>query len=96
MVKEVIWTPTAQKTFNQVIDYLNEKWTESEIINFVSSTDRIVDYIVQNPKMFRKTNKKNIHEAVVTPHNLLIYKIYPTRIYLVTFWDTRRNPKKKK
>jgi len=46
--------------------------------------------------MFRETNIANVHEALVTPHNLLIYKIYPKRIDLITFWDTRQNPKKKK
>ncbi len=46
--------------------------------------------------MFRKTNKKNVREALVTEHNLLVYKIYPDHISLITFWDTRQNPKKKK
>lgn len=46
--------------------------------------------------MFRATNKKNVHEALVTPHNLLIYKVYAHQIEIITFWDTRRNPRKKK
>ncbi len=46
--------------------------------------------------MFRKAHELEIHEAVITPHNLLIYKIYPTHIDLITFWDTRQDPVKKK
>ena len=38
----------------------------------------------------------NVHEALITSHNLLIYKVYPTRIDLLTFWDTRQHPQKKK
>jgi plasmid stabilization system protein ParE len=96
MVKEVIWTPQAQITFNRVIDYLEEKWTEREIVNFIKLTDKVIEYIAQNPKMFRRTGKRNVYEALVTPYNLLIYKVYPNSIYLITFWDTRRNPKKKR
>ncbi len=96
MAKEVRWSKEALETFSKVIAYLEEHWTENEIIAFAEATDNITHYISIHPKMFRKTDKPNIHEALVTPHNLLIYKIYPTHITLITFWDTRKNPLKKK
>ena len=96
MVKEIRWTTESVDTFNKVIEYLENKWTEKEIENFIKATERIAIYISVNPQMFRKTNKKNVHEALVTPHNLLVYKIYPTHIDLITFWDTRQEPYKKK
>lgn len=96
MGKQVIWTPEAESTFESVIMYLERKWTEREIANFIEATSRIVEYITEHPRMFRKTNKRNVHEALVTPHNLLIYKVYSTRIDLLTFWDTRQHPRKKK
>lgn len=96
MAKEVRWTEESIETFNKVIEYLERKWTEQEIENFINATQRTVTFISANPLMFRKTDKRNIHEALVTPHNLLIYKIYPNRIDLLTFWDTRQHPIKKK
>ncbi len=96
MVKQVIWTPEAESTFEGVIEYLERKWTDQEIANFINATNRVVEFISEHPRMFRKTNKRNVHEALVTPHNLLIYKVYPTRIDLLTFWDTRQHPRKKK
>jgi plasmid stabilization system protein ParE len=96
MAKQVRWTSEAETTFEGVIEYLESKWTDREIEKFVSATNRVVDYISEQPKMFRKTNKRNVHEALLTTHNLLIYKVYPTHIDLITFWDTRRNPRKKK
>ena len=96
MVKEVRWTQESVDTFNKIIEYLESKWTHRDVENFVSATDIVVRFISENPKMFRKTNKKNIREALVTPHNLMIYKINGERIDIITFWDTRQNPKKKK
>jgi plasmid stabilization system protein ParE len=96
MAKEVRWSKEALDSFNNVVAYLEENWTENEIISFAEATDSVVNYISLYPKMFRKTDKLNIHEALVTPHNLLIYKIYRKHIALITFWDTRQNPAKKK
>lgn len=67
MVKEVRWTEEAVKSFESVIEYLKHRWTEKEIEAFVISTNRIVLFISQNPKMFRITSKRNVREALVTP-----------------------------
>lgn len=95
MVKEVRWTPESIQAFDEIIKYLESDWTEKEISAFVNATEVVVEFISVQPRMFRKTNLKNVHEALVTPHNLMIYKIYPRHIDIITFWDTRKNPKKK-
>lgn len=78
MDKEVRWTNEAITTFTNVVEYFEAKWTDKKIKKFVSSTDKCVKFISQFPKLFRKTNITNVHEALVTPHNLLIYKIFNT------------------
>ncbi len=96
MDKEIRWTNEAVDSFKKVIDYLNFKWTDKEIEKFINATNKCVIFISKNPRLFRKTNIKNVHEALVTSHNLLIYKVYETHIDLITFWDTRQHPTKKK
>ncbi|MEO5572827.1 MAG: type II toxin-antitoxin system RelE/ParE family toxin [Bacteroidia bacterium] len=96
MVKEIRWTTEATDSFNRIIEYLLREWSEREVENFVTAVDKVIEYISNHPRMFRKTNRKNVREALVTPHNLLIYKIMPSHIDLLTFWDTRQHPKKKK
>lgn len=93
--KKVIWTQTAIESFKNIQLYLEENWTEREVNNLLDITETIINYISEKPLMFRKTNKKNVHEALITEHNLLVYKIYSTHISLITFWDTRQNPKRK-
>ena len=96
MVKEVVWTDEAVSAFRIIIQYLESEWSKAEVIAFITATDRIIDYISERPRMFRKTGIRNVHEAMITPHNLLIYRIKGSSIQLITFWDTRRNPKRKK
>lgn len=95
MGKKVIWTPQAEESFKKVLSYLKANWTEKELIFFINKTEIIISYIANDPKLFRKSNKKGFHEALITKHNLLIYKIYPKAVYLIAFWDTRQNPKRK-
>jgi plasmid stabilization system protein ParE len=96
MAKEIRWTKEAIDSFQNIIFYLKEKWTEKEIEQFVIATENIIKYISNYPEMFRRTNKRNLREALVTSQNLLIYKVYKTHIDLITFWDTRQHPRKKK
>jgi hypothetical protein len=96
MVKEIRWTQESIDTFNKTIQYLQKEWTEKEVSNFIQASERVIGFIAEYPGMFRKTSKRNVHEALITPHNLLIYKVYSSQIALITFWDTRQHPRRKK
>ncbi len=96
MAKEIRWSQESVDTFNKIIEYLEKNWSQRGIENFINATEITLRFITESPKMFRKTSKKNVHEALITPHNLMIYKIIGERIDIITFWDTRKNPGKKK
>ncbi len=96
MAKEIRWTSEAENTFETIVNYLEKNWSKKEVSNFVQATFRTIDFISKQPLIFRKVNIKDVHEALITPHNLLIYKISSSHIDLIMFWDTRKNPKKKK
>lgn len=95
MAKKIIWTPESEKTFEKVLTYLETNWTEKEKTNFITATQKAIQIISQQPELFRKLAKLNTHEALITKHNLLLYKIKMDSVDLITFWDTRQNPKKK-
>mgnify|MGYP005755335255 CR=1 FL=1 len=96
MALEIVWTSEADREFERIIEYLLKEWSENEVIEFVKTTDKIIEYISVYPRMFRKTNKRNVHEALVTEHNLMVYKVFKDRIHIITFYDTRQHPRKKK
>ena len=95
MVKKVIWTPEAEKSFDAVIAYLEEHWTRREIKNFLEQTNVIIQHITRHPLSFRSAGKEDIREALITKQNLLLYRISEGTLYLLYFWDTRKNPVKK-
>lgn len=95
MVKKIIWTPQAEKSFDSVITYLRENWSEKEIINFVAKANSVIQHVTRFPLSYRGAGKEDIREALITKQNLLLYRISGGTIYLLYFWDTRKKPLKK-
>jgi plasmid stabilization system protein ParE len=86
MVKKIIWTPRAEKSFDSVILYLQEHWSEKEIINFIEKSNTVIQHISRYPLSYRNAGKDDIREALVTKQTLLLYRIAAGTVYLLYFW----------
>lgn len=98
MAFKIIWSPTALNGFDGIIHYLEKHWTPREIEQFILRLEEVFVIIQKNPFAFRSSSKIDVHEVLVTKHNLLIYQIDKNKrtIELLVFWDTRKNPRLKK
>lgn len=52
MAKEVRWTKEAEEGFAKVVSYLQDKWTDKEVSNFITATFKTISYITENPLFF--------------------------------------------
>ncbi len=95
MAKEIIWTREAEKTHDAVITYLAEEWSAKEVKKYIEKVNQIVHHISHHPLAYRSAGKEDVREAVITKHNILLYRVWEQRIYLLYFWDTRKNPARK-
>jgi plasmid stabilization system protein ParE len=96
MALKVIWSPQAVETFSEIINYLQNKWTEKEIKNFVQKSNSIIEHICENPYLYKVSlKKKNLHKAFIFKPVSLVYRYKPRKqeIELVTFWINRKKPK---
>ena len=97
MAKKIIWSKAAVESFNEVIIYLQDNWSEREVIRFVKFTSNVLNIINSGMVKFRVSEgRKNVHEVLITKHNLLVYREKKDRIELVLFFDTRQQPIKKR
>lgn len=95
MAYEIVWLPKAALRFDEIIVWLQIHWTDKEIAAFISRTEEVITMIKDNPLLYRKSEKRNIHEAIITKHVLLLYRKKRGKVELLTFFDTRQNPVKK-
>lgn len=91
MALRIVWTTEADLTYGNVILYLEKKWSEKEIRNFVTRVSEVLNLLSQNPQLYRRSKKKNIYQAVITKHTTLYYKLKNDSIDLLTFWDNRQS-----
>ncbi len=96
MALKIIWSLEAEETFESVIGYLEEHWSEKEVRNFVRTTNTLVGQIEKFPYQYKSSSFHEMRKAVITKHNSLIYHVNEKagQIELYTFWDNRKDPKK--
>jgi len=64
MAFEIIWTKRAIAGYDRIIRYLAENFTDKEIIQFVSSTNKFFETLQEYPELLRKTSRhKYVHRG---------------------------------
>ena len=93
---DIIWSAKARITFFKVLDYLEKNWSQREIIQFYNRTEIVLRTIKLNPEIFPISQKyKQTRKALIDKNNSFFYKVDSenNKIYLLTFFDNRQNPK---
>ncbi|MBS9464407.1 type II toxin-antitoxin system RelE/ParE family toxin [Flagellimonas sp. 389] len=95
MALNIIWTPQADKGLQNVLDYLEEEWTEREILNLEQRLKEFLERISKYPKICPPTGKyKNVRKGLVDKNNYIIYRTKPRKgvIELINFRGTKQKP----
>ena len=97
MVKVIIWTKTAQRVFDSMIEYRLVHADSSESAKkFFLEVYHQIDKIVKHPtrgRMVRRT--KSIRFINFGKHYEIFYRMDGTTLYISNFFDTRQNPTKR-
>lgn len=98
MAYKVRWTTEAEATFDAIIEYLENRWANREVINFVAEANHLIDQIATHPEMCKPSTKKDIRVGLIAPQTNLFYHIIESEkmILLLSFWDNRQYPAKRK
>ncbi len=97
MAYTIEWTDNAIQDLKQIVEYLRDEWSVESAKKFVDKIDSWLDLLVISPYIGTASNKKSgVREILVTRQNKLFYRIIDNRIILLDFFDTRRDPIKRK
>jgi plasmid stabilization system protein ParE len=93
MHRQVVWSPSAERDFANILEYLNKNWEEKVTNNFIDLTEEVIIQISVNPRQFPVIHKKEkIRKCVLTKHNSLFYRDSKSRIDILRIYDTRQDP----
>lgn len=92
---KIFWTPTAEQTFSDEIDFILVKWNESAVVTFINLVDNCLVNLQAYPYLGQLIKNKGIHRFVISKQTTLFYKVYPEseRIDLILFYNNLLDPK---
>jgi len=95
MALEIEWSGRADKKFDKILDYLQEKWGAKATKTFVRKVYDFLDLVVEFPEMGTLEDKrKNIRGFTVVRQINIFYRIKGSKIILLNFFDNRQNPQR--
>ena len=98
VVQDVQWTDKAKSTFDSIINYVGNEWSEKEVRNFIQRTNDLISAIRHYPEMCKASRRRNtVRVGLITNHTQLLYHYKPKKrqIVILYFWGTQQNPKKR-
>ena len=97
MALEVYWAKRADRKFDQIINFLIKEWGENVARAFVKKVYDFLDILSEFPEIGTIENtEKGIRGFTVVKQVDLFYRKKGNKIILLTFFDNRQNPKKKR
>ena len=97
MVFKIVWSTLALRTYISNIEYLETKWTEKKVRNFIAAVQRKLAILSLQPKTGRLTGKRlNVRQTVIHKRVLLVYRFKQTtkEVELARFFNTWQHPNK--
>lgn len=92
----LIWTKTARNRFGEILNYIQEQFGESARQQFRNKTKEFTILLKEFPEMGSvEIRNKEIRGFQLTRQTRIFYRLSGNRIILLTFFDSRRDPRKK-
>ncbi len=91
----VFWTPLADITFDDEIDFILLKWNAKEAEKFIDLVDDFEKALSSNPYMGKISERGKIRMFVLSKQTTFFYEVFEDkkRIDLQLFWNNSKNPK---
>ncbi len=91
---QVFVTPRAERNYNSIVSFIQEKWGLRTANQFVHKTDEIFKLLKNYPRIGQIENG-DIRGFQLSPQTRVLYRIRDQKIIILSFFDVRKDPKKK-
>ena len=93
---KILWTDHALSELEKTIKYLETNFTGKELEKLSQKIESVVNLISQNPRLFSKSDKKEIYRVTILKFNTMYYRIKGDSIEILSFFSNRQNPQSRK
>ncbi|GAA0894643.1 hypothetical protein GCM10009122_43240 [Fulvivirga kasyanovii] len=97
MSKPIEWSPRSKQDYLNLLNYLADKWGNKTIHKFNDRLQSILELISKRPEMYPSSGKrKQVRRCVINKQVSLYYQVKKDKIELITLFDNRKDPAKRK
>ncbi|MEO6176485.1 MAG: type II toxin-antitoxin system RelE/ParE family toxin [Flavobacterium circumlabens] len=94
-MRKVKFTIKAEESFEKILSYLEDKWSEKTKNDFLKISHKSISTILQHPESFPCSERnKMIRKCVVTKQTTFYYVFNTKEIIIISVFDTRQDPNK--
>jgi len=95
MALKVVLSETAKSKLSDLLEYLENKWSVRVKKEFVKKLDKTLFRLSNFPQSSPESNEvKGLFKCVLTNQTNIFYRVTKDEIEIVTFFDSRQDPKK--
>ena len=92
----VFLTPRADRKLQAIWEYLKKEFGEKSAIAFKSKAQKFIATLERFPEIgIMEEPSKEIRSFPITNKTRIFYRVKDQKIFVLTFFDVRQNPKKK-
>lgn len=84
---KIEWTLASKNDYWQNIEYLENHWSEKEVLNFINEIDYSLNLLAKGNAIFTKSDYPDVYKMVIIKQITIYYSIENETIYLLRFWN---------
>lgn len=96
MALKIFWNKRAINNFDNILFYLEQKFSLNTAKSFAKKVYKIIDHLSEFPEIGTIENAENqIRGFVIVKQVTIFYKVFGEQITILSLFDNRQNPKGK-
>lgn len=84
---KIEWTFASKDDYWKNIEYLENRWSEKEVLNFINEVDYSLALLIKRNVTFPTCDYRNVYKMVITKQITIYYSVENETIYLLRFWN---------
>jgi hypothetical protein len=87
---KIEWTLASRDDYWQNIEYLENNWSEKEVLNFINEVDYSLHLLSKGNLVFTKSDYIGVFKMVIIKQITLYFSTENETIYLLRFWNNHQ------
>ncbi|WMJ74879.1 type II toxin-antitoxin system RelE/ParE family toxin [Cytophagaceae bacterium ABcell3] len=93
MALEVVWSEEAENQLDDIVEYLEENWTEKETEKLFKRLEDALKQVSEQLQRFKRSERKEgAREFQLSLHTTLFYSYNTERLEVLLLWPNKNDP----